>query len=502
MRDPRLRHALALLAAAQLTVVLAACTGGPGSAGPTGSATSSAPSGSPSGTSGGTPGGGGTAFAPGVSPLGAKWDKSRLNAFGPYLESLRGTTTFTELVWCDIEKQQGQRNWRQIDDLAKTAQQHGISLDIKIRVGACWATGGQAQFVRGTRNKTESAMPTDLGQYRSFVRDVVDRYKPMGVHTYAVENEVNSQSFWSGTPQQLTSLTEAAASEIRSADPSAKVADAGMSSTSYGYGIADQLLSQGKGDAAVQAWNTYYAKRIGTRGEQIPEVGSVDQLRSVLASDQGRRNLAYLSVAASLAQRGVTDIRQVHFYEPWNAATLLTGYLASHTPAGHPIEAWEVGSFWKNANGTEQERTDDMTRTVALLLAGGISRVIWLPLATSADNSGSTTGQEVRYGLLDPDGTIRPSGVTMRDLVVASRGARVSPVARGALQGVAFTSGSRSTLVLWSTGGDQHVRVGEGATAGLTGTAAAPVSSGTVTVGSSPVIVTTRQPLASVLASA
>ncbi|MGZ4634093.1 hypothetical protein [Oryzihumus sp.] len=499
MPHRRLRRALALLAAAQFTLVLAACTGNaPPSAQHTGGSPSSAPSGGPTGGTGTD----GTTSAPGVSPLGAKWDKSRVSAFGPYLESLRGTTTFTELVWCDVESQQGQRNWRQIDDLAKVAQQHGISLDIKIRVGACWATGGQAQHVRGVRNKTESAMPTDLGQYRSFVRDVVDRYKTMGVHTYAVENEVNSPSFWSGTPEQLTALTEAAASEIRSADPTAKVADAGMSSTSYGYGIADQLLSQGKDDAAVQAWNTYYANRIGTRGEQIPQVGSADQLRTVLASDQGRRNLAYLAVATSLAQRGVTDIRQVHFYEPWSAAPLLTGYLASHTPSGHPIEAWEVGSFWKNANGSEQERTDDMTRTVSLLLAGDIRRVIWLPLATSADNSGSATGQEARYGLLDPDGTIRSAGVTMRDLVAASRGARISPVVRGALRGVAFTSGSQSTLVLWSTGGDQQVSVGHGATAGPSGAAAAPVSSGTVTVHGSPVIVTTRQPLASVLASA
>ena len=483
-RDQLVRAA----AVATALLALGACTSGGSPTPPTGAST--------------TPGGGGTsspgtALAAGVSPLGAKWDKSRLSAFDPYLEKLRGTTTFTELVWCDVEPQQGQRSWRQPDEVAKAAQQHGITLDIKIRVGACWATGGQAQHVRGVKNKTESAMPTDLGLYRSFVHDVVAHYKPMGVHTYAVENEVNSESFWSGTPQELTTLTETAAGEIKATDPSAKVADAGMSSTSYGYGIADQLLGQGKGDEAVKAWNTYYAKRIGTRGEQIPQVGSVDQLRTVLASDQGRRNLAYLAVAASLAQRGTTDIRQVHFYEPWEAAPLLLGYLSTHTPAGHPIEAWEVGSFWKDANGSDQERTDDMTRTVSLLLAGGIRRVIWLPLATSASNK---NGQEVRYGLLDPDGTVRPAGLTMSDLVAASRGARVTRVSQGPLRGVAFTTGTGSTLVLWSTGGNQQVSVGSGGTAGVPGQSARPVS--TVTVGSSPVVLTTRQPLATVLARA
>ena len=482
MRHRRLRRALALLAAAQLTVVLAACTG------------DSPPAGHTAGTTSRTPSGGTTAGTPGVSPLGAKWDMSRVTDFDSYLETLRGTTTFTELVWCDVEPQQGQRNWRQPDLVAKAAQRHGITLDIKIRVGACWATGGEGQIVRG--RKTESAMPTDLAAYRSFVHDVVARYKPMGVHTYAVENEVNSASFWSGTPQQLIDLTTAAAAEVRATDPSAQVADAGMSSTSYGYGIADQLLSQGKADQAVAAWNTYYARRIGTRGEQIPQVGSVDQLRTVLASDQGKRNLAYLDVAQTLARTKVTDIRQVHFYEPWNAVPMFTAYLAGHTPAGHPVEAWEVGSFWKSADGTEQERAAEMTRTVALLLAGGVRRVIWLPLATAADNK---HGQEIRYGLLDPTGAVRPAGVAMSSLVAASRGATVTPVSRSPLTGVAFESGGHTTMVVWSATGQTRLSLGPGSTAAAPGSSPSPVAGQTLTVGSTPVVATSAQPLSAVL---
>lgn len=90
----------------------------------------------------------------------------------------------------------------------------------------------------------------------------------------------------------------------------------------------------------------------------------------------------------------------------------------------------------------------------------------------------------------------------MSDLVAASRGARVTGVSRGPLRGVAFTSAAGSTLVLWSTGGNQQVSVGSGGTAGAPGASARPVGTGTVTVGSSPVVLTTRQPLATVLASA
>jgi hypothetical protein len=476
--------------AALLVLGLAACTSNPPDHQTQKTSTTAAPTGSPTG--GFTPAGQ-------ESPLGAHWDMNRVTSFASYLESVRGSATFHEVVWCKLEPTQGKRDWRSVDEVADAAQQHGITLSLKIRVGACWATGGNAKYVRGSANKTESAMPKDLDTYRAFVRDLATRYMSKGVHTYAIENEVNSPSFWANTPQDYITLTEVAAKELRSVDPSARIADAGMSSTSYGYGVAAQLLASGKEQDAVTAFNTYFERRIGTRGEQIPKVADVAQLRTVLGAAQGKRNLDYLAAAKTLAERRVTDIRQVHFYEPWSAVPLFLGYLSANTPPGTPIEAWEVGSFWKGADGTDTSRAADMVRTVAQLLAGGVRRVLWLPLATSATNR---RGEEIRYGLLDPDGTVRPAGTTMSELVAASRGARVSPVKQGRLQGVAFDRGGTRTLAVWATQGEVPLTVGARAQAAQLGAALRPVSGTTVTIGSAPQLVQTSLPLQQVLAAA
>lgn len=436
------------------------------------------------------------ADAAGLSPLGAKWDISRRASFDSYLESLRGTATYTEVVWCKVEKAPGQRDWSKVDDVLAAAQQHGIELYLKIRVGACWATGGAGKVVRGNADKTESAMPTDMSVYAAFVRELVQRYSARGVRTYAIENEVNSQSFWAGSPAQYVALTRAAAQVIRATDSQAQIADAGMSSTTYGYGIADRLLKAGQAQAAIEAWNTYFQRRIGTRGDQVPRVASTDQLRAVLASAQGVRNLAYLEVARQLAQQKVTDVRQIHFYEPWQAVPLLQSYLTATTPAATPVQAWEVGSFWKDATATDASRAGDMVRTLTLLLAGRVSRAIWLPLATSGANR---RGQEIRYGLLDPNGGMRPSGTAMQQLVAASRDAKITRVSSGGLQGLAFVRNATSTLVVWAGSGQVRLDVGAGAKQAAVGSALAAAPVPTVDVTQEPLLLQTSRPLADVL---
>ncbi len=245
-------------------------------------------------------------------------------------------------------------------------------------------------------------MPKDMSKYNAFVTSVVKRYSAQGVHTYAVENEINSESFWGGTTTEFESLIKAAAGSIHAADPSAAVADPGISSTAYGAAIAKRLVDQGKVPDAVKAWNTYYSRRIGTRGEQIQSVTDGASLAAALASPQSTRNLEYLALAEKLQKDKVVDIRQVHFYESWQAAPAFVDYLKATTPAGMPIEAWEVGQFLKDGSLTDEKRAQEMVKTVSVLLAGGVRRVLWLPLVM---NPVGRNSNEPRYGLLNPDGS-------------------------------------------------------------------------------------------------
>ncbi|MEV5819750.1 hypothetical protein ACFYMB_27480 [Micromonospora haikouensis] len=431
------------------------------------------------------------------NPFGAHWDWSRHDQFVPYLEKLSGSATYHELSWCDIEKTQGSPDFSAVDRIAERSRQLGITLHLKIRTGVCWATGGTAKFTRGQANKTESAMPRDLAAYQAFVRALVQRYAPYGVREYAIENEVNAQQYWAGSPEDYRRLVTAAAEAIRSADPQAKVVDSGMSSVAYGMGVADRLLRAGQPDQAVAAYQAYFQRRIGTRGRLIPAVNDPTALRAALDNTQNSRNLAYLAVTEKLLDDRVVDVRQLHFYEHFSGVPALLDYLRAETPAGVPVQAWEVGQFWKDGADDAVARGDEMVKVVSLLVAGGIHEVLWLPLAYNPDNR---AGAEVRYGLLDPDGTQRQAGAMLAALAAAARDATVEPVNAKGLTGVAFRRGAESTLVVWSTTGGT---VSLPATAGVTGgpVGADPAArTGALPIGPSPVLLRAKGDPAGVLA--
>ncbi|WP_431894914.1 hypothetical protein [Micromonospora haikouensis] len=459
------------------------------------------PAPSATGPSAATPSAGATGAPPAGAtarnPFGAHWDWSRYDQFVPYLEKLSGSATYHELSWCDIEKTQGSPDFSAVDRIAERSRQLGITLHLKIRTGVCWATGGTAKFTRGQANKTESAMPRDLAAYQAFVRALVQRYAPYGVREYAIENEVNAQQYWAGSPEDYRRLVTAAAEAIRSADPQATVVDSGMSSVTYGMGVADRLLRAGQPDQAVAAYQAYFQRRIGTRGRLIPAVADPTALRAALDNTQNSRNLAYLAVTEKLLDDRVVDVRQLHFYEHFSGVPALLDYLRAETPPGVPVQAWEVGQFWKDGADDAAARGDEMVKVVSLLVAGGIHEVLWLPLAYNPDNR---AGAEVRYGLLDPDGTQRQAGAMMAALAAAARDATVEPVNAKGLTGVAFRRGAESTLVVWST---STGTVSLPATAGVTGgpVGADPAArTGALPIGPSPVLLRAKGDPADVLA--
>jgi hypothetical protein len=304
-----------------------------------------------------------------------------------------------------------------------------------------------------------------------------------------VENEVNAQQYWAGTPAQYEQLVRAAAAAIHRTDPDARVADSGISSVAMGMGVASRLLAQGRAADAVAAYRAYFARRIGTRGRQIPPVADEAGLRAALDHPVNRRNLAYLAVTGKLLDDGVVRVRQLHFYEHPDGIAPLLEYLRAETPRGVPVEAWEVGRFDRTADAEPVLVADEMTKVAGRLAAGGITEVVWLPLAY---NPGNRAGAEVRYGLLDPDGRERPAGAMLAGLAGAARGRTAVPIRQDGLDGVAFTGGGGTNMVIWAD--TAPVRVDLPARQ-LTGPPAA------ASVGGTPVLVESGQPLDKALAA-
>jgi hypothetical protein len=430
-----------------------------------------------------------------ANPIGLKWDWPGLDRYLPFVKSLSGGATFYEFEWCQIEPRAGQRDWSALDEVVGSSRRLGYGLLLKIRVGSCWVTGGRRGEQRGAKRKTVSAMPQDLDAYRAFVRDVVTRYGKQGVREYAIENEVNARNFWDGTPEQFEQLSRAGAEAVRDADPKAQVLDGGIASPVYGLAVADRLLAQGRSDEAVAAYQRYY----GRRGSQFEQVTSEDALRRALAEPLSRRALAYLAATQRLARDGVIDAYQLHFYEPWENVPALLTYLRETLPADLPIEAWEVGMFWRGGpqdqRGDQQLRADEATKVVALLLAGGVRRVTWLPLAVQQAGDGEGEG-ELRFGLLDDNGAVRPAGEAVRSVAAAAAGSVWRALPSPTVSGVAFGKQDSTTLVLWSEG-SATVPGPPPAGAKATAVSGAPVAWGRsgLNLGSEPVLVSIALPL-------
>jgi len=423
-----------------------------------------------------------------ANPLGAKWDLAGFASYAPYLRNLAGGASFFEFEWCQVEPQQGQRTWAQTDEAVRQARQAGFNLFLKIRVGSCWVTNGRVGQTRGTKQKSVSAMPTDLNAYQAFVRDVVHRYSPLGVHEYAIENEVNGAGFWDGSVADYVKLVRLGAQAVHGADPSAKVADAGISSTAYGVAIADRLLREGKDTAAVQAYQRYYQRRFAKRARDYPQVQSAQELRSALQGQQARRNLDMLAATDQLAAQHVVDVYQLHFYESWDSVPALLEYLHAVLPQGFPIQGWEVGQFWIGGSSDPQQRAGEVTKTVTQLLAGGLHPVIWLPLS---GNGGADTQGEKRYGLVDTGGTVRQSGQALAQLAqVTAHASSWQTVDTGNVQGVAFNAAASSTLVVWSNQGAATMKAQPGARAAAAGGGTLPYGSSGLQIGANPVMVT------------
>jgi hypothetical protein len=440
---PRRRVVSSLAAVLVAAAAAAACTGQPDRS------SIQPPSGQPQTT---TSGYSGPPVQGSPHPVGAKWDWSRVDRFAPYLRELSGGSTFYTVVWCDVERQQGRRVWSQVDQVVRSTRALGYSPLLKIRTGSCWVTGGQRGTLRGRQQKTASAVPRDLVAYQDFVRETVRRYSAQDVHEYAIENEPNARKFfWDGTAEEYERLVTTGAAVIRSVDPRAVVLDGGLASTVYGTGIAEHLLGQGRDAEAVAAYRRYYARRGDGQGDSEFHVANADQLRTALDSEQSRRSLDMLAATMRLAKNKVIDAYQLHFYESWDNLPALLAYLHEALPPSFPIEAWEVGMFWRDGSGDEQERAGEVVKAVTTLLAGGVRRVIWLPLAYNAD-SGDERG-EIRYGLLQPDGRARLAGAALRDVARASSSAVWRAVSTDGVTGIVFGRKAKSTMLLWSDRG-------------------------------------------------
>lgn len=432
--------------------------------------------------------------------LGLKWNWSQ-PATLDYAAGTGSGLTFAEVEWCSVEPVQGARDWSRTDQIVRDSQQLGHEVMLKLRTGQCWATQppdpgvpDRTEVVR----KTPSTPPVDEAVYRGFVTELVSRYAAMGVHTYAVENEPDVYNFWAGTIAEYEDLVRLVVPVIREADPGARVLDAGLSSTGYGVVLAQRLTEQGDPEAALAAYQGYYARRIEGGASRWPQVDDTTELSRVLATAPATRAVEVLRASARLVDEGVVDAYQLHFYEPTSELQAVLD-LVRDSVGTADVEAWEVGVAWPGDGYDAVVSAAETVRLVATLLAEGVTRVVYLPLAYTP----GTTPQVFR-GLIDESGQVFPAGESFRLLAGLLRAGgdrelhRVDPGT--GLTGVVVDRGDQGQVaVLWTTGGEVSLAVDDDET--VVDHLGNPLSSD-VTVRQDPVVITSPGPSLERLAAA
>lgn len=127
-----------------------------------------------------------------------------------------------DFVWWELEPEQGVFDWSRHDRVVEAAAERGLSVLGVIAYTPAWARPG------GTTNKHP---PTNLEDYASAVRQVVEHYAPMGVRHWELWNEPNLWRFWEPCPEvaRYTEMLRLGYDAVKAADPEAFVVSAGLS---------------------------------------------------------------------------------------------------------------------------------------------------------------------------------------------------------------------------------------------------------------------------------
>lgn len=131
--------------------------------------------------------------------------------------------------WNELQPSAG-RSWdasalARLDALVKTADDHGVKPMLVLGQTPAWAS------IRPTEQATygagAAAPPRHLADWTRYVSFLAHRYRGR-IEAYQVWNEPSFTNQWSGSVQELASLTKAAHDAVKAADPSALVVSPGV----------------------------------------------------------------------------------------------------------------------------------------------------------------------------------------------------------------------------------------------------------------------------------
>jgi hypothetical protein len=293
--------------------------------------------------------------------------------------------------WPDLQPNKEQWQFGRLDRYIAMAQQHGTSILLPLGGSPTWASARPQ--VGSHYSPGFTAEPANLDDWRTFVRTVVTRYKGR-IQAYEIWNEPNLKDFWSGTTDQMLTLTKEASQIIHSVDPGAIVVSP-SATAEWGIPWLAEFLKKGGGQYVdVIGFHLYLDPPTKSPEEIVPFIQHVR--RTISENNLGNMPLwntesgvigpprfdsddaagGFLARVYILAW--AAGVQRFYWYAWDNQGMALKTYdEANHTvaPAGYAykvMEQWLVGA--QMAGCTESV---DHTWTCQLSRSGTKEWIVW-----------------------------------------------------------------------------------------------------------------------------
>lgn len=135
-----------------------------------------------------------------------------------------------QVRWADMEKEQGQIDWGELDRMVNNCSANGLKIMLSVVTAPRWARPGDSDF-------SVAGPPANPDEYARFIGQVAARYKGK-VQAYEVWNEQNLYYEWGGRGHKLSAaaymeLLKRAYRAIKAADPNAIVVSGALTPTGW-----------------------------------------------------------------------------------------------------------------------------------------------------------------------------------------------------------------------------------------------------------------------------
>jgi hypothetical protein len=278
-------------------------------------------------------------------------------------------------------------DWSEFDSDMEQALKDSVVVVMKLFTGGGW------EKVRGGGPYTPtfpSAPPRDLEEYRQFVRKTAEHFRGR-IRYWEIGNEPYGEGKWTGTNEEYFQLLQVSAQALHEVDSFNVVSNGGLNAGPLVDYHLEGLVSQGKGQAALDLYARFWGRR-----PRSPKLRGVEGLRAYLRQHQ--RGIDFVRLLLEKGYRDL-DVLEFHAYESYEILESLLTILHEEMKANgwsRPIRM-KTG-FGPDADG-EDAQAQAVVKNMVTCLGNGVEKVMWFTLIDGRDNSNGLVRVDRTRGL-------------------------------------------------------------------------------------------------------